>query len=138
MGKFESNWRTGLSKERGQGILRKIGILKDGKGRKEHEKDAKGEMQTIRTIVGRGEGFQHPVNFKVRFGMPKGIEQQVIERSTGGPQGGAGAGPTGWAGSNKGKVKSGGLDWQTHIMNNSTHQGIRARFNAAKEVSSLL
>ena len=136
MGKFESNWRTGLSKKRGQGILRKIGILEDDKGRKKHEKDAKGEMQTIRTIVGRGEGFQHPVNFKVRFGMPKGIEQQVIERSTGGPQGGAGAGTTGWAGSNKGKVKSGGLDWQTHIMNNSTHQGIRARFNAAKEVSS--
>ena len=73
MGKFESNWRTGLSKKRGQGILRKIGILEDDKGRKKHEKDAKGEMQTIRTIVGSGEGFQDPVNFKVRFGMPKGI-----------------------------------------------------------------
>jgi len=127
VGKFESNWRTGLSKERGQGILRKIGILEDDKGRKKHEKDAKGEMQTIRTIVGRGEGFQHPVNFKVRFGMPKGIDQQVLEYGeTGGD----------WAGANTGKVKSGGLDWKTHIMNNSTQGEMKRRFDAAKQVSS--
>ena len=127
VGKFESNWRTGLSKERGQGILRKIGILEDDKGRKKHEKDAKGEMQTIRTIVGRGEGFQHPVNFKVRFGMPKGIDQQVLEwGETGGD----------WAGANTGKVKSGGLDWKTHIMNNSTQGEMKRRFDAAKQVSS--
>ena len=31
--------RTGLSKERAQGILRKTGIIKDGKGRKALEKD---------------------------------------------------------------------------------------------------
>ena len=30
--------------------------VEDDKGRKKHEKDAKGEMQTIRTIVGKGEG----------------------------------------------------------------------------------
>ena len=54
-----------ISKQRGQGILRKIGIIDDGKGRKEFAQDAMGEMQTIRTIVGKGEGFQHPVNFKV-------------------------------------------------------------------------
>ena len=29
--------RTGLSKERGQGILRKVGILPDDKGRKKFE-----------------------------------------------------------------------------------------------------
>jgi hypothetical protein len=127
VGKFESNWRTGLSKERGQGILRKIGILEDDKGRKKHEKDAKGEMQTIRTIVGRGEGFQHPVNFKVRFGMPKGIDQQVLEYGEAGGD---------WAGANTGKVKSGGLDWKTHIMNNSTQGEMKRRFDAAKQVSS--
>ena len=59
--------RTGISKKRGQGILRKVGVLPDDKGRKKFEKDGRGEMQTIRTIVGKGEGFQHPVNFKVRF-----------------------------------------------------------------------
>ena len=127
MGKFESNWRTGLSKKRGQGILRKIGILEDDKGRKKHEKDAKGEMQTIRTIVGRGEGFQHPVNFKVRFGMPKGIDQQTLS---------AAAGRTSWSGGNTGKVKSGGLDWKTHIMNSSTKGEMKRRFDAAKQVSS--
>ena len=131
MGKFESNWRTGLSKKRGQGILRKIGILEDDKGRKKHEKDAKGEMQTIRTIVGRGEGFQHPVNFKVRFGMPKGIDQQVLERTGEGPEI-----SEDWAGANTGKVKSGGLDWKTHIMNNSTQGEMKRRFDAAKQVSS--
>ena len=103
VGKFDV--RTGLSKERAQGILRKAKIIEDDKGRKKHEKDAKGEMQTIRTIVGRGEGFQHPVNFKVRFGMPAGIDQEVYQ--SGGPRRGAG----GYSGSNKGKVKSGGLDW---------------------------
>ncbi len=131
MGKFESNWKTGLSKERGQGILRKIGIIDDGKGRKEFEKDARGEMQTIRTIVGKGEGFQHPVNFKVRFGMPKGIDQQVLERTGEGPEI-----SEDWAGANKGQVKSGGLDWKTHIMNNSTNKEFKKRFDQAKEVSS--
>ena len=53
--------RTGISKERGQGILREIGILQDGKGRKEFEKDAMGDVQTIRTIVGMGEGFTKPI-----------------------------------------------------------------------------
>ena len=31
--------RIGLSKKRGQGILRKLGILEDDKGRKKFEKD---------------------------------------------------------------------------------------------------
>ena len=127
VGKFDV--RTGLSKERGQGILRKIGILADDKGRKAHEKDAKGEMQTIRTIVGRGEGFQHPVNFKVRFGMPTGIDQEVY-------QGDGARGGGGYGGTNKGKIKSGGLDWKTHIMNSSTNKEMKRRFDAAKQVSS--
>ena len=70
---------SGLTKERGQGILRKVGILEDDKGRKKFEKDGRGEMQTIRTIVGKGEGFQPPVNFKVRFSKPKGIDQQKYQ-----------------------------------------------------------
>ena len=122
--------RAGLSKKRAQGILRKLDIIEDDKGRKKHEKDARGEMQTIRTIVGRGEGFQFPVNFKVRFGMPTGIDQEVLDA---GPRGGNGS----YGGTNKGRVKSGGLDWKTHIMNNSNLEGIKARFDQAKEVSGL-
>ena len=133
IGKNDIN--IGLSKERGQGILRKVGILEDDKGRKKFEKDGRGEMQTIRTIVGKGEGFQHPVNFKVRFGMPRGIDQQTMERvSGGGPHGGPPK--TEWAGANSGRVKSGGLDWQTHLMNNSTTQSFKRRFDAAKHASS--
>ena len=32
-------------------ILRKLESLQDGKGRKEFEKDARGEVQTIRTLL---------------------------------------------------------------------------------------
>ena len=73
--------RTGISKKRGQGILRKLGVLEDDKGRKKFEKDARGEMQAIRTLVGKAEGFQFPVNFKVSFGMPTGIEQPKLDQA---------------------------------------------------------
>ena len=75
------DFRVGLSKERGQGILRKIGVLPDDKGRKKFEQDARGEIQNIRTMMGMGEGFTRPINFKVRFGMPRGIDQQKLERT---------------------------------------------------------
>ena len=84
MGKHELP--LAISKQRRQRILRKLDIIKDGKGRKEFEKDAMGEMQTIRTIVGKSEGFQHPVNFKVRFGMPLGIDQRTLEVTQEGPE----------------------------------------------------
>ena len=105
--------RTGISKKRGQGLLRKLGIIEDDKGRKKFEKDAMGDVQTIRTVVGMGEGFTMPYNFKCSFAMPVGIDQQVLD---GGPRGGNRS----WGGTNNGQIKSGGLDWRTHIMNNST------------------
>jgi len=116
--------RTGLTKERGQGILRKLGVIKDGKGRKEFEKDAMGDVQTIRTIVGMGEGFTMPVNFRCTFNNPVGIDQQILEKAERG-------GDRTWGGENKGKVNSGSLDWRTHIMNNSTKSLIRSRFTQA-------
>ena len=125
------DFRVGLSKERGQGILRKIGVLPDDKGRKKFEQDARGEIQNIRTMMGMGEGFTRPINFKVRFGMPKGIDQQKYQ--SGGPRRGAG----GYEGNNTGAVKSGGLDWKTHLMNNSTTDIFRNRFKAAKAVSKM-
>ena len=73
--------RVGLSKKRGQGILRKLGILEDDGGRKKFEKDGMGEVQTIRTLVGKSEGFQFPVNFKVTFGPPTGIQQPVLDQA---------------------------------------------------------
>ena len=116
---------SGITKERGQGILRKIGIIDDGKGRANFEKDAKGEMQTIRTVVAKAEGFTLPVNFKVSFQRPKGISQQTEEEN--------GA----RAGANYGKVKFGSLDWQTHIMNNTTTDEFESRSWAAQRVSSM-
>jgi len=116
--------RTGLSKERAQGILRKTGIIKDGKGRKEFEKDGMGDVQTIRTIVGMGEGFTMPVNFRCTFNHPVGIDQQILERAERGAD-------KDWAGNNKSQVKSGGLDWRTHIMQNSTQGQILSRYKQA-------
>ncbi len=112
-----------ISKQRGQGILRKLDIIQDGKGRKAHESDHMGEVQTIRSVVGMGEGFTMPVNFKVEFAMPKGIDQQALEYGEAGGD---------WAGANTGKVKSGGLDWQTHIMNKSTKQEFKKLYDAAQ------
>ena len=63
VGKYDI--RTGVTKKRAQGLLRKLDIIQDGKGRKEFEKDARGEQQTIRSVVGKGEGFTIPANFKV-------------------------------------------------------------------------
>ena len=129
--------RIGLSKKRGQGILRKLGILEDDKGRKKFEKDARGEMQAIRTLVGKAEGFQFPVNFKVSFGMPTGIQQPKLDKAavTENPRMGAGA-PATYTGGNKGQIKGGSLDWRTHIMNNSTTNLFKQRFDRAKTAAS--
>ena len=116
-----------ISKQRGQGILRKLDIIEDGKGRKAHESDHMGEVQTIRSVVGMGEGFTMPVNFKVEFAMPKGIDQEVLHP----------AGPNAYdkpqkSGTNGSKVKFGGLDWQTHIMNKSTTNEFKKLYDAAQ------
>ena len=124
----KQDFRVGLSKERGQGILRKAKVLPDDKGRKKFEKDGRGEMQTIRTIIGKGEGFQFPVNFKVRFSKPKGIDQQKYQSGNPHQDGG-------YKGNNTSKVKSGGLDWRTHIMNNSTQEEFAKRFKDAQAVA---
>jgi hypothetical protein len=116
-----------ISKQRGQGILRKLDIIQDGKGRKAHEKDAMGEVQTIRSVVGMGEGFTMPVNFKVEFAMPKGIDQQVLQS-----QGPPPSSPPSPSGANGSKVKFGGLDWQTHIMNKSTKEEFKKLYDAAQ------
>ena len=123
--------RTGLSKERGQGILRKVGILPDDKGRDNFKKDGMGDVQTIRTIVGMGEGFTMPVNFRCTFNNPVGIDQEVL--STGGPPP---SGPPGKSGTNGSKVKFGGLDWQTHIMNKSTTNEFKKLYDAAQAAAS--
>ena len=69
VGKYDI--RTGVTKKRAQGFLRKQGIIDDDKGRGKYAKDAKGEVQTIRSVVGKGEGFTIPANFKVKFQMPE-------------------------------------------------------------------
>ena len=116
--------RVSVGKKRAQGLLRKAGIIDDGKGLGAHARNADGEVNAIRSVVARGEGFQMPVNFKVEFSQPVGISQQTHD--TGSPHSSGG-----YVGENKGKVQSGTLDWKTHIMNNSSFQLMKARFDAA-------
>ena len=117
VGKFDV--RTGLSQQRGRGILRQLGILDEKKDTRVKSKG--GEIDLIRSIVGRGEGFQMPVNFKVRFGCPRGIDD---------PNSSIGIS----------KVKPNGLEHQSHILNRSHsfggEQSIRAVFNKAKVAAS--
>ena len=60
IGKYDV--RTSVSKERAKGLLTKGGILglgallgEDDKGRGQFAKDARGSIQTIRTVIGKGE-----------------------------------------------------------------------------------
>ena len=134
--------RTGISKKRGQGILRKLGVLEDDKGRKKFEKDARGEVQVIRTLIGKAEGFQFPVNFKVSFRAPQAIQQPKLTKEAIAahinPRGFSEPfQPTKYGGPNKGQVKGGGLDWRTHIMNNSTTELFANRFKQAQTAASM-
>ena len=126
VGKYDI--RMGVTKKRAQGFLRKLGIIEDDKGRGKYKKDARGEVQTIRTVVGKAEGFTIPANFKVNFQMPQCINQQDA--------GGApGRGPSG---TNNSLVKTGSLDWRTHIMNKSTDTEFRKLWHAAQQSSGMM
>ena len=123
IGKYDI--RSSVSKQRAKGLLTKgafagIGAIlgDDDKGRDKFAKDARGEVQTIRTVVGRGEGFQSPANFKVEFQHPKAINQQTMSR-------------WGAGGTNDSLVRTGGLDWQTHIMSKSSHPEFLKLWKAA-------
>ena len=76
-----------------------------------------GEVDTIRSLIGKGEGFLSPANFKIQFEHPTGIQQPTRTE-----------GPPNWTlvgdslpytrGERSGStVKGGGLDWKTHQMN---------------------
>ena len=128
VGKYDI--RTGVTKKRAQGFLRKQGIIDDDKGRGKYAKDAQGGIQTIRTVVGKGEGFTIPANFKVNFKMPAGIQQASLSEDD--------YCNMGYSGSNAGKVRSGGLDWRTHIMNKSSDTEFRKLWYAAQQSSGMM
>ena len=118
---FNKDIRVGVGKKRVQGLLRKLDIIDDGKGRKEFEKDARGEVQMIRTAVAQAEGFTVPANFKMVFNPPQGVVQPVYDRTKREPPPEEDGRPKGdWIrrpGMRDGHVRGGGLDWKTHKMN---------------------
>ena len=111
VGKFDV--RTGLSKGRAQGILRELGVLEK---KDTAVKSSGGEIDTIRTVVGRAEGFLRPANFKVRFNCPLGIRQAGLRRA-------------------QSKVAENSLDFKTHIMNRSDSTGIFEMFQEARSTA---
>ncbi len=135
--------RVGLGKDRVQGLLRKAGIIQDGKGRKEFEKDARGEIQMIRTAIAQAEGFTFPVNYQLKFAPPKGIEQPTFDTTKHDGQeqplpAGRGIPNGAWEGGGDGFVRGGGLDWKTHKMNFSDTTGIRMKYREAAKVATTL
>ena len=121
VGKFDV--RTGLSKQRAQGILREIGILEK---KDTAVKAAHGEIDVIRSIVGKAEGFQMPANFKVSFKCPQGVDQRKFT------SGASFISPPGYRGSNSSRVQDGSLDYRTHILNRSEKVGIKQMFLEAR------
>ena len=124
---------TPLSSARAQGLLRESGIVKDGKTFHPVMRDANGNVALYRRALIKANGLQNPVQFKMTFNCPAGINQPNLEtytqtheytldareaysRSTKTRQT-----RQKWSQSEPdSKVKGGGLDWQTHKMNAST------------------
>ena len=119
VGKFDV--RTGLSKARAQGILRELGVLEK---KDTAVKSNGGNIDTIRSVVGRAEGFLKPSQFKVSFKCPAGIDQ------------------TSALGKTRTKVTEFGLDYESHIMNRSDSgskgQGIKAMFDEARTTAKTI
>ena len=67
----------GLTKGRAKGITDKLGITEAPKRAIRPE----GEIDAIRAMVGKAEGFMMPVNFKITFQVPQGIEQQTWDET---------------------------------------------------------
>ena len=117
-----------LSKSRAKGLLRKAKILDDGRGRKQFETDARGEVDVYRRAVTRAEGFQNPAQFKISFQPPQGIAHPTYEGMRAGSGNSDASDPRARGGSRhrkpvwnqshpNGFVRGGGLDWKTHKMN---------------------
>jgi len=130
VGKFDV--RTGLTKQRGQGILRKLGILED---KHKEQQRAMGEVDTIRSLIGMAEGFLSPANFKIQFEHPTGIQQPTRTEGPPGPPGGGFGAPYTKGERSGATVKGGGLDWKTHQMNRSTSSQIKQLFDDANPVA---
>lgn len=121
IGKFDM--RMGLTKGRAKGITDKIGITESPKTTIRPE----GEIDAIRTMVGKAEGFMRPVNFKITFQVPRGIEQPkydatLTKKMTGGANSGM-------------YVGEGTLDWKTHKLQGSDGTAMQASFKEQTQVS---
>ncbi len=135
-----------LSKQRAKGLLRKAKILDDGRGRKQFEIDARGDVTMYRKAAGQAEGFQFPVNFKIEFRPPLGISHpsyQGTEEKNPKPESPDSPTRPIWSQANpNGYVRGGGLDWKTHKMNFSTAgagaSSIKSKYQEAARVAYTL
>ena len=75
IGKFDI--RTGLSKKRVQDLAKKHGLIDDPN--KSPSLKAFGELDAIRAVMARQEGFMRPNSFHVVFNPPRGIPRSGIQ-----------------------------------------------------------
>ena len=144
-----------LTQGRGQGILREYGILKDGRSSHPMSRSANGEVALYKRAVGKSNGMQFPVNFKMTFNPPAGINQPVLDETIENTYGSPDGAKSGRAGDRvllssdtkrsykqtlpKSYIKGGGLDFQTHKMNASTvgtgEGSIFQKYNNAAQIA---
>ena len=93
--------RVGLEKSRMQAMIKKLtGIGPD----KPSIPDNKGQLDAIRSVVAKSEGFLKPNQFSIMFNMPKGVSQI-------------------------GKTAPKGLEKETVIMNKSLNRDFQNSWN---------
>ena len=139
-----------LTQVRGKAILREYGILKDGRASHPIGRNANGEVALYKRAIGKANGIQFPVNFKMTFNPPTGINQPVLDTTTenvytsspavGGKILASHSTKRTWKQSDpKSFVRPGGLDFQTHKMNASTvgtgEGSIFQKYNNAAQVA---
>ena len=102
IGKFDV--RTGLSKKRVQDLAKKHGLIDDPN--KSPSLKAYGELDAIRAVIARQEGFMRPNSFHVVFNPPKGMH-------------------------NFRATKRGSLEQKLMLLNKSNASNINSGFKAA-------
>ena len=145
---------TALSQGRAKGILRKIGILDDGRTAYPQPRDANGEVALFARAIGKANGMQFPVNFKMTFLPPAGINQPTMSTQTTTDRR-----PVTKSGSSmlqknsmppikshefkqsnpNSHIEGGSLDWQTNKMNASTtgvgEGSIKQKYDNAAQIA---
>ena len=123
-----------LTQNRARGLLRHTGILDDAHAEAEAYK-AQGEVDMYRIAVGLANGMQNPVQYKLEFKCPQGINQPQHQRQGGPPN----QQKMVWvAPEPNAHVMPNSIDFRAHEANQSSRLGILNLYMDAAQVASTL